>query len=408
MIASRKRDVVVVGGGPGGSTCATKLARSGLDVVVLEREKFPRFKIGESLLPFNFDVLDEIGLSRGFFEAKGFVKKERAEFLDAATGEEKTFEFARGLDDRHPFAFQVERAPFDALLLDNAKACGVEVRDECAVTKVDPTDAGVRVQLASGDTVEARFLVDASGQATLLGRGSGKQPNPGLDRAAVFAQWFDVKLDPGLASGNIRIVVDGLGWFWLIPLADRLSVGAVVPPEEVKGKEKEAVLMARIDRCPHVAALLATGERRVEVRTVASWSYSVKEIASDRHVCIGDALGFVDPIFSTGVHLACSAGKAASEIIAGTLKGENRTPRRDEFKGYAAHMDRAHEIVNRLVLAFYEGGLVRNIFFNQDPDEGIERGITSLLAGDFWNEANPFVRMLHASRRRRERPGIGS
>ncbi len=400
--------MVVVGGGPGGSTCATKLAQAGLDVLVLEREKFPRFKIGESLLPFNFDVFDEIGLPRSFFEAKGFVKKHRAEFLDAATLEEKTFAFARGLDDRHPFAFQVERAPFDALLLDHSRKSGVEVRDACPVTKVEPTDAGVRVEVASGESIDARFLVDASGQATLLGRSSGKQPNPGLDRAAVFAQWFDVKLDPGLAGGNIRIVVDGLGWFWLIPLADRLSCGAVVPPEEIQGRDKEAVLMARIERCPHVAALLATGERRVDVRTVASWSYSVKEVASDRHVCIGDALGFVDPIFSTGVHLACTAGKKASEIIARAIKAENRLPRRDEFQPFAAHMDRAHEIVNRLVLAFYEGGLVRNIFFNDNPEERIERGITSLLAGDFWNDENPFIQALKNSRRRRERPAIGS
>src|SRR5688572_20255352 len=136
MTATPRRDVIVVGGGPGGSTCATKLAQAGLDVLVLEREKFPRFKIGESLLPFNFDILDEIGLPRSFFEAKGFVKKHSAEFLDAATGEEKTFDFARGLDDQHPFAFQVERAPFDALLLENSRKSGVAVREECAVTKV--------------------------------------------------------------------------------------------------------------------------------------------------------------------------------------------------------------------------------------------------------------------------------
>ncbi len=399
--------MIVVGGGPGGSTCATRLAKAGLDVLVVEREKFPRFKIGESLLPFNFDVLDRIGLDRAFFESKGFVKKKRAEFLDARTGDEKTFEFSRGLDDLHPFAFQVERAPFDALLLDHSRRSGADVRDGCAVLGVEPREDGVAVELADGSEALARFLVDASGQATLLGRHSGKEANPGLDRAAVFSQWFGVKKDPGLADGNIRVVVDGLGWFWLIPLADRLSVGAVVPPDEARGREKEDVLRERIERCPHVAALLATGERRIEVRAIASWSYSVKEIASDHHVCVGDALGFVDPIFSTGVHLACTAGDRAADIIISALR-DGRAPRRAEFAGFAAHMDRAHEIVNRLVLAFYEGGLVRNIFFNRDPDEPIERGITSLLAGDFWNEANPFARMLLSGRRRRERASIGS
>jgi flavin-dependent dehydrogenase len=400
------RDVLVVGGGPGGSTCATKLARAGLDVLLLERDRFPRFKIGESLLPFNFDVLDEIGLSRSFFEAKGFVKKKRAEFLDARTGEQKTFDFARGLDDRHPFAFQVERAPFDALLLEHSRASGAEVRDACPVTSVETTADGVAATLGTGEVVRARYLVDASGQATLLGRTRGKLPNPGLDRAAVFAQWFDVKKDPGLADGNIRIVVDGLGWFWLIPLEDRLSVGAVVPPDEARGREKEQVLTERIDRCPHVKALLATGERRAAVRAVASWSYSVTASLGERHVLVGDALGFVDPIFSTGVHLACQAASWASDAIIAASK-EGRTPRRDELTGYLARMDSAHELVNRLVLAFYEGGLVRNIFFNQDPEEPTERGITSLLAGDFWNDANPFVRMLREGRRRRERPPIG-
>src|SRR5579883_1385532 len=273
---SAARDVIVVGGGPGGSTCATRLAQGGLSVLVLERERFPRFKIGESLLPFNFDTFDAIGLPRETFLARGFVQKKEAEFLDAKTGEAKTFTFARGLDDRHPFAFQVERAPFDAILLEHSRKSGAEVREGCAVAGVEPTDEGVTVTLASGETERARFLVDASGQATLLGRHSGKQPNPGLDRAAVFAQWFGVALDRGLANGNIRVVVDGLGWFWLIPLADRLSVGAVVPPDEARGREKEAVLAERIGRCPHVEALLATGERRVEVRAIASWSYGVK------------------------------------------------------------------------------------------------------------------------------------
>jgi flavin-dependent dehydrogenase len=206
--------------------------------------------------------------------------------------------------------------------------------------------------------------------------------------------------------GNIRIVVDGLGWFWLIPLADRLSCGAVVPPDEIQGRTKEEVLAERIRRCPAVERLLATGSRRVDVRTVASWSYCVPEAAGPRHVLVGDALGFVDPIFSTGVHLACSAADKASDVILGTFK-QGRTPKREEFAGYADHVDQAHEIVNRLVLAFYEGGLVRNIFFNENPDEQIERGITSLLAGDFWNQKNPFVQMLRASRRKRERPAIG-
>src|SRR5207302_179446 len=139
---------------------------------------------GESLLPFNFDVFDAIGLPRRFFEERGFKKKKRAEFLDARTGENKTFEFARGLDEAHPFAFQVERAPFDALLLDHSKKNGVAVQDSCAVLDVTPTEDGVLARLATGETVAARFLVDASGQATLLGRRSGKEPNPGLDRAA--------------------------------------------------------------------------------------------------------------------------------------------------------------------------------------------------------------------------------
>ena len=406
MIAARPHDVLVVGGGPGGSTCATKLAQGGLSVLLVDRERFPRFKIGESLLPFTFDIWDSIGLSRAFFEAEGFVKKKRAEFLDAATSEQKTFEFSRGLDDRHPFAFQVERAPFDHLLLEHSRKNGVEVREGCAVVDLRMDEDGVTARLASGDEVRARYLVDASGQTTLVGRRAGKEPNPGLDRAAVFAQWFGVAKDEGLADGNIRIVVDGLGWFWLIPLADRLSVGAVVPPDEARSRAKEDVLQARIDRCPHVAALLATGERRAEVRAIASWSYAVKECAGERHVLVGDALGFVDPIFSTGVHLASTAASIASDVILAAFH-EGRTPRRDELRGFAAHMDRAHEIVSRLVLAFYEGGLVRNIFFAEDRDEQVERGITSLLAGDFWNEDNPFIRMLGSPRRWRERPSIG-
>ena len=406
MTVGARLDVVVVGGGPGGSVAAATLARAGLSVLVLERETVPRWKVGESLLPCTFDVLDGLGLPQSVFRDAGFVSKKRAEFHDAATGEHRTFSFFETLRHTpHNTAFHVERSKFDAILLDHARRCGAQVRDGTAVAGVETDEDGARVRLASGEQVLARFVVDSSGQATLLGRGPSKRALPGLDRGAVWAHYEGVALDPGLADGNIRIVLEGLGWFWLIPLETELSVGAVVPPEEMRGRERARVLDDRVARSPSVAALLATGRRTTDVFGHASWSYAIREASGERHVLVGDALGFVDPIFSTGVHLAVVSGQLASEVVIAAL-ARGALPTREDFAAYARHMDRAHEVVNQLVLSFYDGGLLKTFVFNKHPMPELEQALTEVLAGDFWSESNPFLQKVHHGRRGKDRPRI--
>jgi flavin-dependent dehydrogenase len=313
-------DVAVIGGGPGGASAAGFLARAGHRVALVEREPFPRFHIGESLLPASLPLLDRLGaLDR--IAGHGFQVKYGATFHDQESGREHSFYFARDKPWPH-YAFQVPRADFDRLLLDHARDLGVDVRQPALAESVFFDVGGVSVDVASagGRTrLRARVLVDASGRDGFLASRTGRRERvPNLGKVALFAHFRGAARAPGIEEGNIRIFVFEDGWFWWIPFAgDVTSVGCVLHARTARGwgGATEALFEAMIARCHRVAAGVTSAERITPVRTAANFAYVNRPMVGDRFVCVGDAVAFVDPIFSGGVHIALQSGEMAATAV---------------------------------------------------------------------------------------------
>ena len=356
-------DVVVIGGGPGGSAAATMLARKGWQVLLLEREHFPRDHVGESLLPASIPVLEELGVLPEV-EAQGFLRKGGATMV---WGKDKTpwSWFFAETNRRYPHSYQVWRPLFDQLLLDNAARNGVDVRQGCQVTGVQFEDLGVkstdnrhepggnddspdkrrsgssgrrggpesavsevRYFTDAGDerTVRAGFVVDASGQGALLGRQLGlRRWDESFRNLAVYAYYAGAKrLDPP-ADTNIFIESYPNGWLWTIPLhTGWASVGAVVDQKTGESLLREMgparFLADQLAQAPHTAKLLETAQQVSGPFLVKDWSYACDEIAGDGYVLLGDAACFIDPLFSSGVHLALMSGVLAAAYVTTALR----------------------------------------------------------------------------------------
>jgi FADH2-dependent halogenase len=376
-------DVIVIGGGPAGSTTATLLARKGLDVLLLERERFPRFQIGESLLPFNNDIFQRLGILDQL-EKGDFVPKYGAEFItgDGAIG--YTFRFDENLPAPHDRAFQVTRAKFDELLMKTANEAGVAVRQETNVVNVDIADPKrVAVTTASGETIEARFVVDASGHAAFLGqRLGGRTQIEQLKSVATFAHYRNVPRPPGREGGNIVVVVLRDAWFWMIPITPEImSVGLVASHEHVKscGLRPEELLERTIRETPYVAARMKDADRVSDVRSRKDFSYAMERIVGENFACVGDAAGFLDPIFSTGVYMAMKSAGLVADAVEAQLKQGSMRP-------LLAYQRSFHKAVSRylkFVSQFYTRPFLE-LFLSPHPRFGLIKAIVRVLAGDVW------------------------
>ena len=372
--------VGIIGGGPGGSVTAAALVRRGHRVTLWERERFPRFHIGESLLPTNLPVFADIGLR---LEDHGFIAKRAAHFEQAAGGATVRFPFADGYPDDPPGIFQVERSTFDALLLDHAVACGAELRRE-SVVRIDAECAVIHTADAA---TEVDFVVDASGRDALLARQLGILDTAGdLKRGAVFGHVGALPLPPKAERGDIVISKAEAGWCWQIPLSDdKWSVGLVLKREAITGGAPEAVFRAGLAHFPEVAARLA-GQVPDPVRSIPNISYRVRGRLGARHALVGDAGGFIDPIFSSGVLLATRAGwRLARALDEGTDLG-----------AWAAATDHDLATFFAFIRLWYDGRFIDRLFFTELRGDGIYRGIIGLLAGGTARADNPFLAMLRA------------
>jgi flavin-dependent dehydrogenase len=382
-------DVIVVGGGPAGSAAAAWLARTGRRVTVFERDRFPRFHIGESLLASVNDVLDAIG-AEGLVRQAGFPQKWGATFMTADGSIERYADFGIAPDVRAPQTWQVPRERFDELLLRHAASCGADVRERHRVLDVSFDDLGVTasVQSAEGGTcaVRGQAIIDASGRGALLSRKLGlRVDEPRLSNIAVFAHYSGVPRQPGRRAGDIRIVSRAdSGWFWLIPISDELmSVGVVLPRAAVQALpalEHGALLERAIAETPAVAGLLDRARREWPVRVEKDFSFGSRAYAGDRWVLAGDAGSFLDPVFSTGVAIALESGLEAAQAIAGGLDAGDLSVRR--FARFARRQRQRYRSFRRFVLAFYTPEF-RDLFFAEDPPQRMFRALVTVFAG-YW------------------------
>ena len=388
MANVRDVDVLVVGAGPAGSAAAAHAARSGLRTVVVEAEAFPRFHIGESLLPLGERVFRQLGVAERL-QAAGFVRKRGAQ-LRTPDGEHTVlFDFAAARHVDPPYALQVPRAQFDALLLDHAQRCGAAlVRGRALDVRFGPD--GVEVEVAAADGVAAvrsKTLVDASGRAGFVARRQGVRiADDELRKASVYAHFRGVPVDPGERAGDTRIVaLPDLGWMWFIPLPDGvMSVGAVVDLDvwRSRGKGDPAQLFAAaVATSPYARQLLDGAERLGECHVESGFSYRASAYCGDRWFLAGDAGSFLDPIFSTGVQMALRSGIEAADAaaavcargVAGSAKARARFDRTLQAR---------YRFVRRFVTGFYDPA-TRDIFFAPRRLFGIARAVTTVLAGGF-------------------------
>lgn len=390
-------DVVVIGGGPAGATTATIAAEAGHSVLQLEREAFPRFSIGESLIPATHDVLARLGMIDTLRQS-AFVQKHSVQFIGETGKASAPFYFHETDPSPRSQTWQVVRSEFDQMMLDNARARGVEIHDQTAVQSVLFEDGepsvegravGVRVKCADGTraNVPARVVVDASGRRSVLARALGiRHQDPNLRMAAIFTHFKGAHRDEGIDEGATLIIhTEGQeGWVWYIPLPnDTVSVGVVGPISHmIAGRQgdPQAVFDEEIARCPGVQPKLAGARQARDVQVLNDFSYRSCPAAGNGWQLVGDALGFLDPMYSTGVLLALKSGEMAGDALVAALAADDPSAKR--LSTYGRTINAGMEAFRRLVYAFYDKRFSFADFLRHYPDHRL--AIIDILVGDVF------------------------
>ena len=378
----RSFDVVIIGGGPAGSTAAAMLAKSGHQVALFDRHSFPRFHVGESLVPAVNLTLEKLGVRERMDEI-GFPRKHGVQFI-SPSGPGRPFYFSEGRDARMHSTWQVLRSEFDRLLLDNAIAAGAHVETDTPVIEVcaeGSTITGVRVQRLdeSQDTVHARIVVDASGQNGVIAREFSQQELiPGLENTAVYAHFRGVRTDSGIDAGSTLIYrLDAESWIWFIPLLEVVSIGLVTSARGILrfGQNRDEILQAAIDQCPDLLERMRGADLLGEVRVARDFSYRASCDGGVGWALIGDALGFIDPIYSTGLLLSVRSAEIVALEITCALAGDKKHP---DMAGHSAEWQRAFDRFLPLVRAFYTEDFR---FGELSKHEAYRQGLVDLLTG---------------------------
>jgi flavin-dependent dehydrogenase len=386
-------DVVVIGGGPAGSTAASLVAQQGYSVLLLERDASSPFQVGESLMPGTYWTFKRLGMLERL-EASSFPRKYSVQFFGASGRGSAPFYFHEFEPHASAVTWQVVRSEFDDMMMENARSKGAQVVEGAPVREVlfdGERAAGVRVMTPDGTEREvgARVVVDATGQSALIARRLGmKKLEPKLKKASVFTHFSGGRRDDGIDEGATLILHTRhkQSWFWYIPLPDdRVSVGVVGGLDYLlRGRDGDAeeIFAEEVALCEPMQQRLADAEQVMPVKVTQDFSYRADRIAGDGWVLVGDAFGFVDPIYSSGVYLALVSGEmAADAIVEGLANDDTGAAQLGKFEQQYL---RGMEAVRRLVYAFYEDEFSFSEFLRRNPD--CRRGIVDILSGNLQTE----------------------
>ncbi|MGA2593103.1 MAG: NAD(P)/FAD-dependent oxidoreductase [Bryobacteraceae bacterium] len=390
----RTYDAIIIGGGPAGSTAAAVLAAKGRRVVVLEKEKFPRYHIGESLLPYGYFTLERIGvLDR--MKASHFTKKYSVQFVGASGRASVPFYFWQQLDHEASMTWQVLRSEFDQLLLDNAREKGAEVIEEITARELIQPDGaviGVKAVTSNGDTCEfhAPITIDATGRdAFAVTRNGWKVRDPYLNKIAIWTYYKGALRDPGMDEGATTVAyVPEKGWFWYIPLADDVVSVGVVAEKDYLYKDTHdlpTIFHREVKKNAWIAQHLAAGQQTGPYRVTGEYSYRSRYCAADGLVLAGDAFGFLDPVFSSGVFLALRSGELVADAVDGALTAGDVSASR--FREYGAQVCQGVEAMRKLVYAFYNHAFSFRTFIREFPQ--LKGDMTDCLIGNLFRDFRP-------------------
>jgi flavin-dependent dehydrogenase len=390
-LPSRETEVVVIGGGPAGSTVSTLLAQHGRKVELFERERFPRFHIGESLIPETYWVFQRLNMLEKM-KKSAFVKKFSVQFVSASGRESAPFYFHENKPHECSQTWQVIRSEFDAMMLENAREHGVTVHQPARVQEVlfeGNRAVGVIVWNENGDReeVRAKVVVDASGQSTMLqNRFKLRLWDPVLNKGAIWTYWQGAYRDTGKDEGATLVVqtTNKQGWWWYIPQHDdTISVGVVAPFDYLfKGRgSHEKVYEEEVEACPAIKKRVSQGTRATGYYATKDYSYRSKEVAGDGWVLVGDAFGFLDPLYSSGVLLALKSGEMAADAIHEGLRDGDVSAARLGRWGEA--FNKGVDRMRRLVCEYYDGFSFGR-FVKTFPH--LKGTVTDLLIGDLFTD----------------------
>ena len=390
-------EVAVIGAGPAGSTLAALLAERGRDVLVLEKDRHPRFHIGESLLPLNLPLFERLGVADEV--ARIGMPKFGAEFVSPWHKQPVTFEFAHALDKSFPQAYQVRRSEFDLILFRNAVRKGARAHEGCRVTGVEFTAEGAEVsaRLEDGSLLawNTRFVVDASGRDTFLAsRMEIKRRNRKHNSAAIYGHFTGAKRLPGRAEGNITVFWFDHGWFWFIPLADgTTSVGAVCWPYYMKMRRTspDQFFLDTIALCPALAERLRDAKLTAPATATGNYSYVADRTMGRNYLMLGDAYTFIDPVFSTGVLLAMQSAFVGADTIETCL--ERPAQAGAALRRFDAAMRRGPGIFSWLIYRVTTPA-IRALFMAPSNRFRVQEALISVLAGDIYGQTPWRARML--------------
>jgi flavin-dependent dehydrogenase len=373
-------DIVVVGGGPAGSTAGTLLAKQGWSVAIFEKEKFPRFKIGESLLPGSLRTFERMGVKEKIDRADVIVKY-GGKIVSACGTRSNRFLFCDAFHCKYPTAYQVERSMFDQLLLDHAAESGCRVSQGTLVTDVAFNADGATVR-ADDNVFRAKYLIDCSGRNSLIGsRFKLRQNYPHLKKFSLFAHFEGVDREPGIDGTLTKMIRGKDRWIWIIPItAKKTSIGVVFDAQTFKRMklEPEEAFHQILQENPKVTEQMSRARRITEVHATGDFSFRNKRFTGERWVLAGDAAGFIDPVWSSGVFIAILSGEKAADMLDRVLRQPDR--RAAEFSRYERQVGRVMDLYLKFVTSWYTQEFAE-VFFHPQRFFQLVPAVNSVLAG---------------------------